>query len=102
MLRIVKLALRIKSNTFDTEIQGLIEACKADMERVGIVYSDTPLCKQAMIHYCRAYFGQWDKSKEQYTQMYNALRDSISLSSEYTKKGGDVVARKHSDPSIRY
>lgn len=36
MLQKVKLALRIKSNKFDDEIQDLISACKIDLSISGV------------------------------------------------------------------
>lgn len=36
MLDKVKNALRVKTTAFDDEVQGLIDACKADLRLVGV------------------------------------------------------------------
>ena len=36
MLEKIKLALRIKSNVTDSDIQDLIEACKLDLKNSGV------------------------------------------------------------------
>ena len=43
MLDKVKAALRVKTTAFDDEVQGLIDACKADLRLVGVnVPEDQP------------------------------------------------------------
>lgn len=61
MLDDVKLALRIKTDIFDTEINDLINAAMADLGIVGVENPNTdPLIKRAIITYCRVNFGEPD------------------------------------------
>lgn len=60
MLDAVKLAMRpaIKTNAYDSEIQDLIKAAKADLCSVGVIVVDSdPLVRQAIKTYCRLHFG---------------------------------------------
>ena len=68
MLRLVKSALRIKTDAFDEEIQGLIAACLVDLRIVGIIIPEPPaevifpsvgdpLILRAVILYAKAHFG---------------------------------------------
>ena len=82
LLESVKLSLRLKGAAFDElEIIPLIRACIADLERVGVDYPDaeSPLIKQAVNLYCKAYFGFRDDA-ERFISTYEKLRDSIALS----------------------
>ena len=61
MLARVKLALRMKTNAFDSEITDLISAACADLGIVGVTAVDSttdPLLIRAIITYCRANFGE--------------------------------------------
>lgn len=88
MLDNVKLAVRIKNTAYDLELNDLIEACKADLKRVGIkdekINSDDALIKRLIIIYCKTHFGYDNSDFERLTRVYNDLRNSISLSKEYT------------------
>ena len=58
----MKVALRVSADDFDAEIQGLIDAAKADMRRVGVspdfVDSDSdPLVRMAVTCFCKSRFG---------------------------------------------
>lgn len=93
----VKTALRLNSQAFDdNELSPLINAAEADMKRVGIIYNEqNPLCEQAVIFYCKANFGFAD-DQEKWAAAYAALRDALTLCSEYTRpsppsSGGDGV-----------
>lgn len=84
MLEKVKLALRLKSSTFDKEIIGLIDACKLDLRLAGVdrIMEDDALIERAVILYCKANFGYGDE-KGKFQMAYNALRDSLSLAGDY-------------------
>lgn len=83
--------LRIKSQAFDVaEIQPLIDACKADLARVGITAGESePLVKQAVAFYCKANFG-FSEDSERYQRAYESLRDCMALSGDYGG-GADAV-----------
>lgn len=78
MLSKVKLALRITTSAFDSELNGLIEAAKKDIEVVGVEYRDTdPLMERAVITYCKCNFGQpdnYDRLKASYDEQKAQLR----------------------------
>lgn len=89
----VKVRLRVKSAAFDeAEIQPLIDACKADLARVGVVFGENnPLAQQAVVLYCKANFGYAEdpKEAERFQKAYESLRDSMALSGDFS--GGGAV-----------
>ncbi len=93
MLRLVKSALRIKTDAFDEEIQGLIAACLVDLRIVGIIIPEPPaevifpsvgdpLILRAVILYAKAHFGFSDDS-EKYQKAYDYLKCALSLAGDY-------------------
>ena len=74
MLDKVKLALRITTDAFDSEITGLIAAACADLGVVGVDVETTtadPLLIRAIITYCRVNFGSpddYDRLKVSYDE----------------------------------
>ncbi len=74
MLNKVKLALRIATDDFDTEINDLILAACADLGIVGVEALSTTtdaLLTRAIITYCRIHFGQpedYDRLKKSYDE----------------------------------
>lgn len=85
MLEKVKLALRIKSNILDSEINDLIEACKIDLSISGVkkIEESDPIIARAIILYCKANFGLDNKESEKYQNSYNLLKQSLSLCGDY-------------------
>lgn len=88
MLEKVKLALRITTNAFDSELNDLIEAAYDDMGIAGIINTEneTPLIIRAVITYCRCNFGQpddYDRLKESYDEQ----KKQLSMTSDYTDWG---------------
>ena len=84
MLESIKMALRIKSSVFDTEIMELIEAALLDLKISGIVniQSDDPLIIHAVKIYCKIHFGE-NKDSEKYQKSYDMLKQHLSLCGEY-------------------
>lgn len=84
MLELVKLALRIKSGTFDAEIAGLIKSCRKDLENAGVDRWDSAdaLTQQAAILYVKAHFG-YREDAERYEKAYDMLKKSMAVSGEY-------------------
>ena len=71
MLEEVKLALRIVTPAFDTEIEGLIDAAMLDLGIAGVVTGDNALVKRAVITYCKMHFGspdEYDRLKASYDE----------------------------------
>lgn len=81
MLEKVKLALRISTDKYDTELNDLIASAKLDLGVAGVVVPQTvdALVTKAIITYCKMSFGlleDYDRLKrsydEQKAQMSNA------------------------------
>jgi uncharacterized phage protein (predicted DNA packaging) len=85
----VKTALRISIGTteFDTEVQDLIEAAKADLGLSGVVNEkviDTdPLIKRAVVVYCKANFGYDNPEADRLQKSYDLLKTHLTLSDDY-------------------
>lgn len=77
MLENVKLALRITTDAFDSEIQSLIDSAMIDLGIAGVV-SDVlttttadAIVQQAVITYCKMNFGlvdDYDRLKKSYDE----------------------------------
>ena len=89
MLNKVKLALRISTDAFDSELNDLISAAYDDLGIAGVVNveSETPLIIRAVITYCRANFGQPDEY-DRLKASYDEQKAQLSMSSDYKKWGG--------------
>lgn len=85
----VKLALRISAGTatFDSEIQGLIDAAKTDLGLSGVlkVNDADALVKRAIIVYCKANFGWGNPDADRLQKAYDSLKAHLSLSLEYAR-----------------
>lgn len=74
MLNTVKMALRVTTNAFNSEITGLIAAACADLGIVGVSAETTttdPLLTRAIVTYCRLHFGSpedYDRLKASYDE----------------------------------
>lgn len=75
MLAKVKLALRITTDVYDSDIQGLIDAAKLDLGIAGVVLPNTldAICERAIITYCKLMFlglseNEWDRLKSSYDE----------------------------------
>jgi len=73
MLEKVKLALRITTDAFDSEINDLIDAAAMDLGIAGVINTDQtdPLVIRAITTYCRVHFGQpddFDRLKASYDE----------------------------------
>ena len=80
-------ALRIssKAEAITNEITDCIEACKRDLQQVGVVNLDESdaLIIRAITIYCKAEFGYSEKA-QQFRQSYDSLKLALSLMEEYT------------------
>lgn len=73
MLTAVKMALRITTDAFDSELNALIAAAQLDLGVAGVVIPATldALVEVAVITYCRLHFGQpddYDRLKHSYDE----------------------------------
>jgi len=85
----VKLALRVTSVDFDTEIQDLIDSAKADLRLSGVTDPDEtdPLIKRAITVYCKAHFGYDNPEADRFQRSYDLLKMHLALSTDYTGGG---------------
>lgn len=96
MLEESKQALRIKTDAFDAEINGLISAAKSDLKLSGVseqkLNDETdPLIKRAVILYVKANFGWNNPDAERLQHSYNMLKIHLALSQEYAEVTEDAV-----------
>lgn len=73
MLDDVKLALRVTTDAFDSELLELVLAAQSDLGIAGVtnVSTDDSIVKRAIITYCRVNFGtpdDYDRMKRSYDE----------------------------------
>jgi hypothetical protein len=79
----VKLALRITTSAFDSEINGLLAACEADLAIAGVAWDESDaLINRACILYCKAHFG-YNEESEKFFRAYEFLKGALCLSGDY-------------------
>lgn len=85
MLDKVKLALRITTNAFDSELTLLIAAAKADLGIAGVVLPTTldDICELAVITYCKIHFGEPD-DYDHLKASYDEQKAQLSMATGYT------------------
>ena len=90
MLEKVKLALRITTTAFDSELNDLIDAAKVDLGIAGVVVpvtTETPLdviIQKAIITYCKLNFGEPDEY-ERLKRSYDEQKAQLSMATGYTE-----------------
>jgi hypothetical protein len=84
----VKVACRVKSEAFDSELNILIDAAQVDLGIAGVDLSDTldPICKQAIITYCKINFGQ-PENYDSLKASYDEQKAQLSMATGYTDWG---------------
>lgn len=89
LVNIIKTSLRISSSALDAEILRHIQACTAELQRVGIIADESnPLIISAVELYCKwqyDYLGQ----AERFCAAFSSLRDALSLTVSFTKEAED-------------
>ena len=85
MLEKVKLALRITTDAFNSELSDLIDAALLDMGIAGVTNDDTQdaLIIRAVITYCKMHFGQPD-DYERLKSSYDEQKAQLSMATGYT------------------
>jgi len=85
MLDKVKVALRITSNAFDTELTGLIASAKLDLGVAGVTLPTTldDLCNTAIITYCKMNFGN-PENYDRIKASYDEQKAQLSMATGYT------------------
>lgn len=91
MLTKVKLALRITTNAFDSEIEDLIEAAKIDLGIAGVNIPVTTfeatdiIISKAIITYCKLNFGSIDRHEyDRLKASYDEQKAQLSMTTGYT------------------
>ena len=88
MLEKVKLALRISTTAFDSELNDLIAAALADLGIAGVTPTpeDDPLIIRAVTTYCRVNFGQPD-DYERLKDSFDEQKAQLQMATGYTDWG---------------
>ena len=81
----VKLALRVTTNAFDSELLDLIIAAQNDLGVAGVTETttDDPLVKRAVVTYCRVHFGTPD-DYERMKRSYDEQKAQLSTHTGHT------------------
>lgn len=85
MLEKVKLALRITTNAYDSELNDLIDAAQLDMGIAGVVIPDEldALVSRAIVTYCKIHFGEPD-DYDRLKASYDEQKAQLSMATGYT------------------
>ena len=84
-LAAVKLALRVTTDAFDSEINGLIDAALLDLGIAGVTNDSTAdaLILRAVVTYCRLNFGQPD-DYDRLKASYDEQKAQLGMATGYT------------------
>lgn len=87
MLNAIKLALRISTNAFDSEIQTLIDAAIAEMAGLGVTAATStttdPQIISAVIAYCKWQFGN-NEDADRWRDIYHIKLGQLKTMTGYT------------------
>ena len=87
MLERVKLALRITTDAFNSELNDLIEAALLDLGLAGVNSFDSsttdPLIIRAVTTYCKLHFGEPDEY-DRLKASYDEQKAQLGMASGYT------------------
>lgn len=88
MLDLVKVALRVTSEAFDSELNMLIEAAKLDLGIAGVELPATldNICNIAIVTYCKLNFGE-PENYDQLKASYDEQKAQLSMATGYTDWG---------------
>lgn len=86
MLELVKLALRITTDAFDSELNMLIEAAQTDLGIAGVVLPENldPICQRAVVTYCKLHFGEPD-DYDRLKASYDEQKAQLGMATGYTE-----------------
>lgn len=88
LLDAVKLALRIKTNTFDAELTDLIQTALLDLGIAGVVVPETmdSIVRLAVITFCKLHFGEPDDC-DRLKKSYDEQKAQLATATGYTNWG---------------
>lgn len=86
MLEKVKLALRITTDAFNSELNDLISAARLDLGVAGVIVPNEldALVERAIITYCKVHFGEPDEY-DRLKAAYDEQKAQLSTCTGYTK-----------------
>lgn len=86
MLEKVKMALRITTDAFNTELNDLIAAAQLDLGIAGVVVPGTldAIVERAIVTYCKVNFGEPDEY-DRLKASYDEQKAQLSMATGYTK-----------------
>lgn len=88
MLAKVKLALRITTTDFDSEIQSLINDCLSELASMGVAVVDTdPQIVTAVIAYVKWQFGE-NEDSDKWRSIYDRKLAQFKMTTGYTDWSG--------------
>lgn len=85
MLEKVKLALRITTDAFDSELNDLIAAAQTDLGIAGVKLPEEldAICSIAITTYCKLHFGEPDEY-DRLKASYDEQKAQLSMATGYT------------------
>lgn len=90
MLNLVKLALRITTDAYDTELNMLIQAAFLDLTAAGVdlftAATSDDLVKMAVCTYCKMNFGN-PEDADRLKRSYDEQKAQLSMRTGYTDWG---------------
>ena len=88
----VKMALRITTTAYDSELTYLIAAAKLDLGIAGVVVPETldAIVERAIITYCKLHFGIPDDA-ERLQRSYDEQKAQLVTATGYTNWGDSNV-----------
>ena len=86
MLEKVKMALRITTDAYNSELNDLIDAAQTDLGIAGVVLPETldAICQRAIITYCKLHFGEPD-DYDRLKASYDEQKAQLSMATGYTE-----------------
>lgn len=87
----IKLALRIKHDALDDDIQADIDACLGDLRLCGVVFAEDadPLIFNAIKLYCRSIYTDDPAKGAEYLRRYEALKSCLMMAEGYGWEDSD-------------
>lgn len=88
ILSAVKLAMRITTEAFDSELGDLVAAALIDLAQAGISNQGTtdPMIRRAVITFCKLNFGQPD-DYDRLKKAYDEQKAQLGMATGYTNWG---------------
>lgn len=91
----IKLALRITTNAFDSELNDLVNSCIADLgfagispDEIGAQYLTNPAVIMAVITFCKINFGKIDGAEyDRLKASYDEQKKQMGMASGFTVWG---------------